>query len=124
MKMEFYRCKHCGQIIAIVKGTDVPVKCCGENMEKLIPGAIDASVEKHVPVYEVQNGKVVVTVGSIDHPMLPEHFIEWIAIETKNGNQRKILTPGAEPKACFFICGDDEVVAAYAYCNIHGLWKA
>ncbi len=124
MKMEFYRCRHCGQIVAVVKGTGVPVKCCGDNMEKLIPGAIDASPEKHVPVYEVQDGKVVVTVGSIDHPMLPEHFIEWIAIETKHGNQRKSLLPGAEPKACFFICGDDEVVAAYAYCNIHGLWQA
>ena len=124
MEMKFYRCKHCGQIIAIVKGTGVPVKCCGENMEEIIPGSVDAAVEKHVPVYEVKDGKVLVTVGSVNHPMLDEHYIEWIAVQTKSGNQRKSLAPGAEPKACFSICEGDEVEAVYAYCNLHGLWKA
>ena len=124
MELEFYRCKHCGQIIAIVKGTGVPVVCCGEKMEKIVPGTTDASVEKHVPVVEVNGNKVVVTVGSVAHPMIEEHYIEWIALQTKYGNQRKALKPGDEPKKCFSLCEGDEVVAAYAYCNLHSLWKS
>ncbi len=124
MEMKFYRCAHCGQIIAIVKGTGVPVMCCGQAMEEIVPGTVDASLEKHVPVYEVKDGKVKVTVGSVEHPMLDEHYIEWIALQTKQGNQRKSLKPGDAPTACFSICDDDEVVAVYEYCNLHGLWKA
>ncbi|MBQ1488851.1 MAG: desulfoferrodoxin [Lachnospiraceae bacterium] len=122
--MKFYRCKHCGQIVAIVKETKVPVMCCGEAMEEIIPGVTDAAVEKHVPVFEVKDGIVSVTVGSVAHPMAEEHYIEWIALQTKSGNQRKTLKPGDEPKACFAICEGDEVEAVYAYCNLHSLWKA
>lgn len=124
MKMKFYICKHCGNMIAMVKDSGVPISCCGEKMQELIPGTVDAAREKHIPVYEVQNNIVSVTVGSTAHPMLEEHYIEWIAIETKYGNQRKSLNPGAEPKACFAICDGDNVEAVYAYCNLHGLWKA
>ena len=124
MGMKFYRCAHCGQIVAIVKETGVPVICCGEAMQEIVPGSVDAAVEKHVPVYEVKDNKVVVTVGSTEHPMLPEHYIEWIALETKQGNQRKALKPGDEPKACFALCEGDKVVSVYAYCNLHSLWKA
>ena len=124
MEMKFYRCAHCGQIIAIVKGTGVPVKCYGEEMREIIPGTTDASVEKHVPVFEVRDNKVFVTVGSVDHPMLPEHYIEWVSLQTKFGNQRKALKPGDEPKVCFSICEGDEVKAVFAYCNLHSLWKA
>ena len=98
--------------------------CCGQKMTEIVPCSTDASVEKHVPVYEVKDGKVLVTVGSAEHPMLPEHYIEWIALQTKAGNQRKALKPGDEPKACFPICDGDEVDAVYAYCNLHGLWKS
>ena len=122
--MKFYRCKKCGQIIAIVKETKVPVMCCGEKMEEIIPGTTDAAVEKHVPVFEVKDGIVTVTVGSVEHPMLPEHYIEWIAIKTKTGNQRKELKPGDAPKAVFAIVDGDEVKEVYAYCNLHSLWKA
>ena len=122
--MKFYRCKHCGQIVAIVKETKVPIMCCGEAMEEIIPGTTDAAVEKHVPVFEVKDGIVTVTVGSVAHPMLPEHYIEWIAIKTKNGNQRAVLEPGQEPKATFAIIPGDEVEAVFAYCNLHSLWKA
>lgn len=122
--MKFYRCKHCGQIVAIVKETKVPVMCCGEAMEEIIPSVTDAAVEKHVPVFEVKDGIVSVTVGSVAHPMAEEHYIEWIALQTKSGNQRKTLKPGDEPKACFAICEGDEVEAVYAYCNLHSLWKA
>jgi superoxide reductase len=124
MGMKFYRCAHCGQIVAIVKETGVPVICCGEPMQEIVPGSVDAAVEKHVPVYEVKDNKVIVTVGSTEHPMLPEHYIEWIALETKQGNQRKALKAGDEPKACFALCEGDEVVSVYAYCNLHSLWKA
>ena len=124
MEMKFYRCAKCGQIIAIVKASKCPVFCCGEQMQEIIPGTTDASVEKHVPVYEVKGNKVLVTVGSVEHPMLPEHYIEWVSLQTKFGNQRKALNPGDEPKVCFPICEGDEVKAVYAYCNLHSLWKA
>jgi len=124
MEMKFYRCAHCGQIVAVVKKTGVPVICCGQAMEEIIPGSVDASVEKHVPVYEVKDGIVTVTIGSVEHPMLPEHYIEWIAVQTRSGNQRKALKPGEAPKACFALCEGDSVEAVYAYCNLHGLWKA
>ncbi len=123
MGMKFYRCEHCGQIIAVVKATGVPVMCCGSAMKEMVPGETDAAVEKHVPVYEVNDNKVKVTVGSVEHPMVDEHYIEWIALETKMGNQRKSLSPGSAPSVCFSICDGDEVVAVYAYCNLHGLWK-
>ena len=124
MEMKFYRCAHCGQIVAIVKETGVPIMCCGEAMKEIVPGTSDGAAEKHVPVHEVKDGVVTVTVGSVEHPMLPEHFIEWIAIRTKTGNQRKQLKPGEPPKACFAICEGDEVEEVYAYCNLHSLWKA
>ena len=124
MEMKFYRCKHCGQIIAIVKKTEAKVVCCGDVMEEIIPGSMDASLEKHVPQFKVNGDTVTVNVGSIDHPMIPEHYIEWVAIQTKLGNQRKALHPGDKPEVCFSLCDNDEVVAVYAYCNLHGLWKA
>ena len=124
MKQVFYRCNHCGNIVAIVKASGVPVVCCGEKMTEIIPGTVDASREKHIPVWSVDGNIVHVTVGSVEHPMLPEHYIEWISIETKQGNQRKELRPGEKPEACFALCEGDEVEAVYAYCNLHGLWKA
>ena len=124
MEMTFYRCSVCGQIIAIVKKTGVPVMCCGKPMEKIIPGTTDASVEKHVPVYEVKDGKVFVTIGAAPHPMVEEHYIEWVSLQTKFGNQRKALKPGDPPEVCFSICEGAEVEAVYAFCNLHSLWKA
>ena len=124
MEMKFYQCAHCGKIIAVVKESGVPVMCCGQKMQEIIPGTTDASLEKHVPVYKVEGDKVYVTVGSVEHPMLPEHYIEWISLQTKSGNQRKPLQPGQAPKACFSLCEGDEVEAVYAYCNLHSLWKA
>ena len=122
--MRFYICEHCGNIVAFVKNSGVPVVCCGEKMKELIPGTTDAAVEKHIPVYRVEDGKVFVTVGSVAHPMLQEHYIEWVSLQTKLGNQRKVLNPGDKPEVCFSICEGDEVEAVYAYCNLHSLWKA
>ena len=122
--MKFYVCKHCGNIIAYAKNKGVPVMCCGEKMTELVPGSVDAASEKHVPVISVEGNKVTVTVGEVAHPMAEEDFIEWIALETAEGNQRKELKPGQKPEAVFMMTESDKVVAAYAYCNLHGLWKA
>ena len=124
MEMKFYKCAHCGQIIAIVKKTGVPVICCGEPMQEIVAGTTDASVEKHVPVFEVKGDVAEVTVGAAEHPMLEEHYIEWIALETNQGRQRKRLEAGQEPKAQFALLEGEEVTAVYEYCNLHGLWKA
>lgn len=124
MKQRFFKCEHCGNIIAFVKNKGVPVMCCGQKMTEILPNTVDAAVEKHVPVLAAEGNRVTVTVSSVAHPMLEEHYIEWISIETKEGNQRKELKPGTEPKAEFMVCDSDEVVAAYAYCNLHGLWKS
>ena len=124
MEMKFYICKHCGQIVAIVKETGVPIVCCGEKMQEIIPGTSDGALEKHVPVYEVKDNKVHVKIGAVAHPMLDNHYIEWVSIQTKFGNQRKQLKPGDAPEVCFSICEGDEVQAVYAYCNLHSLWKA
>lgn len=123
MEQKFYRCSHCGNVIAFVKATGVPVMCCGQKMEEIIPGSVEASVEKHLPVFTVENNKVYVVVGDVEHPMTEEHYIEWISLQTKQGNQRKILAPNDKPATCFNICDGDEVEAVYAYCNLHGLWK-
>ncbi len=124
MELKFYVCKHCGNIIAKVKDSGVPVICCGEPMSELKAGAIDASLEKHVPVFKQEGNKVVVNVGSAEHPMLPEHHIEWVALQTKLGNQRKALVVNGKPQVCFSLCEGDEVETVFAYCNLHGLWKA
>ncbi len=122
--MKFYICEHCGNIIAMVKDTGVPVMCCGQRMKEIIPGTTDAAQEKHVPVVKVEDRLVTVDVGAVAHPMLEAHFIEWVALETTMGNQRKQLKPGDAPKACFALLPGEEVIAAYAYCNLHSLWKS
>ena len=124
MEMRFFRCKKCGQMVAIVKEKGCPIMCCGEPMEEIVAGTSDGAVEKHVPVYEVKDGKVFVKVGAAEHPMSEEHYIEWIALKTSSGNQRKALKPGDKPEAVFALLEDDEVEAVYAYCNLHSLFKA
>ena len=124
MELKFFRCEHCGNIIEMVEDKGVPVVCCGKRMTELVAGTSDGAREKHVPVYEVKDNIVHVKVGEVAHPMIPEHYIEWIVLQTKNGVQRKELNPGDKPEACFALCDGDEVEAVYAYCNLHGLWKA
>lgn len=122
--MKFYKCGKCGQTVAVIKGSPCSPFCCGQEMIEMIPGTTDAAVEKHVPVYEVKDGVVDVCVGSVAHPMTEEHLIEWIAVETAAGFQLKKLAAAAEPKAAFSLCEGEEVLGVYAYCNLHGLWKA
>ena len=114
-------CRHCGNLVGMVNDSGVPMICCGEKMEALQPNTVEASGEKHVPVVTVEGSTVRVNVGSMDHPMLPEHFIQWIYVQTEHGGQRKALQPGDAPGAVFSLV-DDKAVAVYAYCNLHGLW--
>ena len=97
--------------------------CCGQEMEEIVPGTTDGKTEYHIPVWEQRGNKIYVTVGEEKHPMTADHYIQWIALKTKYGNQRKELLPESEPMACFALCEGDEVEAVYAYCNRHGLWK-
>ena len=122
MKAKFYICRHCGNLIVKIHDAGVPVSCCGEKMEELIPNTVEASGEKHKPVVSVENGIVRVSVGSVAHPMVPEHSIEWVFVETDKGIHRLDLQPGEAPEAVFSIPGE-KPVAVYEYCNLHGLWK-
>ena len=121
--MKYFVCEHCGNIVEMVNDSGVPVVCCGEKMKELVPGSVDAAVEKHVPVVTEDGNKVKGFVGEVEHPMVEEHYIGWVAIETKEGMQRKYLKAGEKPEAVFALADGDKLVAAYAWCNIHGLWK-
>ena len=124
MEQRFFVCETCGNIIAVVKPSGVPVMCCGKKMKEIVPNTTDASQEKHVPVYTVEGNLVKVKVGSVAHPMIPAHYIEWVSLQTKAGNQRKALAPEQAPEITFALTDGDAVEAVYAYCNLHGLWKA
>lgn len=124
MELKFLICAHCGNIVSVVKDAGVPIMCCGEPMKELVPGTTDGAAEKHLPVYKVEGNRVNVCVGSAEHPMQEEHSIEWVALQTKQGAQYKKLLPGRKPEASFALCDADELEAVYAYCNLHGLWKA
>jgi superoxide reductase len=150
----FYRCDKCGNIVALIKSGGGTLTCCGQEMTKLQANSTDAAKEKHVPVLTFESGKLKVIVGSVAHPMTAEHFIEWIALVADNKIEIVHLKPGMQPKAEFaYFIGEDETpfigendeivpnceahpcnfatsikttkaVLAYAYCNLHGLWKA
>lgn len=122
--MKFYKCDVCGKIIAMVKDTAVDTVCCGHSMRELVPGTTDGAAEKHVPIYRIEGNTVKVRVGTVEHPMSDAHRIEWIAIETDAGNQRKELKVGDHPEATFALVPYDRVRNVYEYCNLHGLWKA
>ena len=121
MATKFYKCAHCRNVILKVVDSKVPVVCCGEKMQELIPGTVDASVEKHLPVVTVLDETTIkVEVGSVAHPMLPEHHISFIYVETENGGIRVDLKD--KPEAVISL-GNERAVAVYEYCNLHGLWK-
>ena len=123
-RQKFYICKHCGNIIGLIKNAGVPLICCGEKMSELIPNSTDAATEKHVPVIEIEGDIVTISIGSVPHPMTQEHFINWVYIQTEKGGQRKALAPGDAPKVQFALTKDDKLQIAFAYCNLHGLWDA
>ncbi len=111
--MKFYKCAHCGNVIAYVRDSGVRAVCCGEEMKELVPNTTDAAGEKHVPVIEVDGQTVTVKVGSVEHPMLEAHYIEWIVLETKQGRQRGPLKPCEKPCAVCALFPGDVGFAAY-----------
>lgn len=117
--MKIYKTKN-GSIV--VKPYDIP--CTGGHMEELVPNTTDAAGEKHVPVISVDGSKVTVAVGEVEHPMLDNHFITFIILETDLGYTVRNLAPGSKPSAVFALSEGEKVTAAYEYCNLHGLWKA
>ena len=122
MATKFYKCRHCGNVVEKVVDSGITVVCCGEKMEELIPNTSDGAGEKHVPVVTCLDDKrIKVEVGSVAHPMLDEHHIAFIYVETERGGIRVNLKD--KPEAEIYV-GDDRVVAVYEYCNLHGLWKA
>ena len=122
LNTKFYICPHCGNIVEMVHDAGVKPFCCGQKMNELIPNTVDASGEKHIPAVKVGEGVVEVNVGSVDHPMVDVHWIEWVQLVTDKGSYRKWLNPGEAPNVKFLL-SEEKPVAVYAYCNLHGLWK-
>ena len=119
---KFYICPHCGNIVEMVHNAGVKPFCCGQKMEELVPNTVEASGEKHIPAVTVKDSIVEVNVGSVDHPMVDVHWIEWVQLVTDKGSQRRTLNPGEAPNVKFHL-GDEKPLPVYAYCNLHGLWK-
>ena len=119
----FFKCNHCKNIIVMVEDKGVPVMCCGEKMQEMKPNTSDGATEKHVPVVTVEGNQVKVFVGDVQHPMLEEHHIAWIYLHTNQGGQLKYLDHTGAPEAIFALAEGETVIAAYEYCNLHGLWK-
>lgn len=120
---KFYVCEHCGNLVGMIHDAGVPMMCCGQKMKKLEAGVVEASHEKHIPVVKIDGNIVNVSVGSVEHPMAEEHNIAWVYLQTNQGGQRKNLEVGKAPIVKFALA-DEKPIAVYAYCNLHGLWKA
>ena len=121
-KTKFYICPHCRNTVQMIYDTDIPLFCCGDQMDELLPNTQEASTEKHLPAVNVTGNTVEVSVGSVHHPMQSVHWIEWVQLETDKGSYRRFLKAGDVPKVTFLI-SDEVPQAVYAYCNLHGLWK-
>ncbi|HHX49034.1 MAG TPA: desulfoferrodoxin [Clostridiales bacterium] len=117
----FYYCEKCGNMFGILEDNHRPILCCGQEMVLVEPKVVEEGpYEKHIPDVKVEGDTIKVQVGSTVHPMVPEHYISWIYLETENGGQRKVCkgTPTAE-----FVVINDKPIAVWSFCNLHGLWK-
>ena len=121
-EIKYYICEHCGNLHEVVNDGKVVPICCGQKMKKLEAGVVEASHEKHIPVVSVDGDSVKIEIGSVAHPMSEEHSILWVSLKTDKGVYRKHLEVGAPPVVSFALT-DEKPLAAYAYCNLHGLWK-
>ena len=119
----FFKCSICGKIIDIVEDKGPIVVCCGKKMDELVANTTEAAEEKHIPEVQVNDNKVRVQVGSILHPMIKEHYIGWVYVQTNKGGQYKSLEIDKDPVVEFALTEDEKVLEVYAYCNLHGLWK-
>lgn len=122
-ELKLFFCEHCKKVVETVIDTQVPLMCCGQKMTEIKPNSTEAAVEKHLPVISKDGDKVTVTVSSVEHPMIDTHYITSIWLETDKAIYKKALTPNEKPEAVFFVGEGEKAVAAYEYCNLHGLWK-
>lgn len=122
MKLKLFKCELCGNMVAVVEDSGVPMICCGRDMTEVKAGTVDASKEKHVPVYDLGPDTIRIRVGSEPHPMTKEHYIQWIGVETNKGFHSKQLKEGEEAEAFFRFSPGEKPETIYAYCNLHGLW--
>ena len=120
---KFFRCNKCGNMVYVTKFAGGQLVCCGEPMEELVANTTDAAVEKHVPALTVEGERLVARVGSVEHPMTPEHYIEWLLFSDGDKIVIRYLKPGDAPEARFHLAEGGKATV-YAYCNLHGLWKA
>lgn len=123
MKRKFLICKNCGNLIEMINDSGVTPICCNKDMEEIVANTTEAATEKHIPIIEISDSIATITVGEILHPMTEEHYISWIYLETNKGIKKVDLKPNDEPKAKFSLLSDEKVISAYAYCNLHSLWK-
>lgn len=123
MGKKFFVCKTCGNMVGVIKSSGVPMMCCGAPMAEIVANTEDAAVEKHVPAVKVSGNTVDVVIGDVEHPMVAEHYIEWVYVQTNKGGMRKALSPSDKPAAQFVMAEGEKAEAVYAYCNLHGLWK-
>ncbi|MEA2016754.1 MAG: desulfoferrodoxin [Actinomycetota bacterium] len=121
-RFQIYKCGKCGNIVEVLHEGDGELVCCGQPMKLYKENTVDAALEKHVPVVEKTEDGFKVKIGSVAHPMVSEHYIEWIELIVDGISYRKFLNPGDDPEAEFCVKGDN--VTAREYCNVHGLWKS
>ena len=122
-RLEFYISKKCNNVFELISGSGVDGACDGEGLKRLLPDTVEASREKHIPIVKIEGESVTVSVGSVEHPMTEEHGILWAVLETDRGVYRKCLETSKAPIVSFCVRGESPI-AVYAYCNLHGLWKA
>ena len=121
LERKFFQCRHCGNLVGMIKDAGVQIICCGEPMARLIPNTVEASKEKHLPVVTVSGDSVNIKIGSEPHPMVNEHYIVWVYLLTENGGERYGFKPGDTPEIT--LKTSSKPISVYAYCNIHGLWE-
>lgn len=121
--MKIYVCPICGNIVTMIKDSGVTPHCCGKPMKELHANTTDAATEKHVPVVEIDENHVKVKVGSVPHPMTPEHHISFVVLVTNRGPRINHISDKAEAETCFKLCKHETPLEVYEYCNLHGLWK-
>lgn len=115
----YAKCSVCGNVVEDIFGNTKPLTCCGQPMSIMQPNTVDASFEKHIPVVELSDGDIVVKVGSVEHPMIKEHYIMWISQVNGARENKVILFPEQETTVRFPYMKNCKI---YAYCNLHGLW--
>ena len=121
-RLQVYKCEVCGNMVEVLSVGGGTLTCCGKPMVGVTENTVDAAVEKHIPVVEEKDGDLLVKVGEVEHPMLEEHYIQWIEVITKDGQVlRKFINPNEKPFATFKVNGELDRVREY--CNLHGLWS-